>query len=115
MAIWVAADRDSWLVRLPGAGVGADEIDFLGVFLVSLFWPITLTRWITRASQAKVDSDGATVGKDGDVSRDLIPVGRVVIDGVEFEARAATGTITLKSRVRVLEVQLGQLIVQRIE
>jgi hypothetical protein len=50
MAIWIAADRKSWLTKLPGAGAGASELDFVLAFLWGLAWPITLVIWMTKTA-----------------------------------------------------------------
>jgi hypothetical protein len=56
MATWIAADRKSWLTRLPGAGFGSPEIDFLLAFLWGLVWPITLLVWISKPASGSDDT-----------------------------------------------------------
>lgn len=57
MTIWIAADRKSWLTRLPGAGHGAPEFDFLLAFLWGLIWPITLVIWMLKPARNSEKTD----------------------------------------------------------
>lgn len=57
MAIWIVADRKSWLTRLPGAGLGSPELDFALAFLWGLFWPVTVVIWMLKPARNSEKTD----------------------------------------------------------
>lgn len=51
-AIYLAANRDSWLARQRDAGRGEPAIDFALAFLWGLFWPVMLIVWWSRSRKS---------------------------------------------------------------
>jgi membrane-bound ClpP family serine protease len=110
--VWIAADRSFWLHH-PSAAGSVTGLDFLLAFIFGLFWPFSLSAWLLGPKRRPSDPVADLIGKAARVSKDLVPVGRVVIKGDEYEARAESEALSLNCEVKVVDVRLGQLIVRR--
>ncbi|TDJ70352.1 MAG: hypothetical protein E2O39_10170 [Planctomycetota bacterium] len=101
---------------------------FIAVLLLSRFLPDTpiLRRFVLRSSDRDVFGaavpesrgeygDSVQVGSQGTAITDLRPVGKIVLDSersLEYEARAAGRAIGSGTRVRVVELSGGRLVVE---
>jgi membrane-bound ClpP family serine protease len=110
--VWIASDRSFWRHH-PSVAGSVTGLDFLMAFIFGLFWPFSLSAWLLGPKRRHNNPTADLIGKVARVSKDLVPVGRVVIKGDEYEARAESEALSLDCQVEVVEVRLGQLVVRR--
>lgn len=113
VAIWDAANRRSWFMNTNTAPDATTAVyGLLLAFVAGSFWPVSLVIWFFRKKEPEPIT--ALIGENGRVTKDLVPVGKVTVGGIEYEARAETGTLALNHEVTVIDVRIGQVNVQKL-
>jgi membrane-bound serine protease (ClpP class) len=116
---WQAVQMKRGILQVLAAAVGAAVVSILAFrYLVPLL-PFRdgpyLTATLAGAPGQVRESQPDLAGKDGICLTPLRPVGRIEVDGVEYDALSRTGMLDKGTPVRVVELSGAQWVVERTE